>query len=219
MKYAVIFDMDGVIVHTNPHHEEAFKSFFRKHQVVFDDTDFAQHMYGKHNSYIMSHFFGRTIQGEELRVLEDEKEAMFRELYRDLVEPVTGFSAFFEQLKQAGLPTGVATSAPRANLELITSTLDLGGSMESMLASEDVKKHKPDPEIYQKSAYNLGLPTEQCLVFEDSFSGITAARATGAKVVGVLTSHRPDELPPCDYYIDDYKGLDLGLIEKIMKRG
>lgn len=218
MKYAVVFDMDGVIVHTNPHHEEAFKKFFRKHKVSFDDTDFAKHMYGKHNSYIMSHFFGRSIHGEELTTLEDEKEAMFREIYRDFVDPVSGFTPFLQSLKHAGLSTGVATSAPRANLELITSTLGLSESMESMLASEDVKKHKPDPEIYQKSALNLGLPTEQCLVFEDSFSGITAARAAGAKVVGVLTSHHPDELPPCDHYIHDYNGLDVGLIDKIMQR-
>lgn len=217
MEYAVIFDMDGVIVDTNPHHEEAFKLFFHKHQVTFDHSDFAEHMYGKHNSYIMSHFFGRTIQGEELRVLEDEKEAMFRELYRDLVDPVSGFTPFLQSLKQAGLPTGVATSAPRANLDLIIRTLGLEKSMESMLASEDVIKHKPDPEIYQKSANNLGLPTEQCLVFEDSFSGITAARAAGAKVVGVLTSHHPDELPPCDLYIHDYKGLNLEKINKIMQ--
>lgn len=217
MKCVVVFDMDGVIVDTNPHHEKAFLAFFRQYNLSIDDTDFAKHMYGKHNSYIMSHFFGRNIQGEELQVLEDEKEAMFREIYREIVDPISGFIPFLKRLKEAGLRTGVATSAPRANLELITTSLNLTSSMESMLASEDVKKHKPDPEIYLKSAYHLGVPTEQCLVFEDSFSGITAARAAGAKVVGVLTSHQPDELPPCDHYIRDYQGLDASFIMQIMQ--
>jgi beta-phosphoglucomutase len=57
------------------------------------------------------------------------------------------------------------------------------------MASEDVTKHKPDPEIYLKSAANLQVEPDFCVVFEDSFSGVTAAKNAGMKVVGVLSSH------------------------------
>lgn len=212
MQKAIIFDMDGVICHTNPFHSQAFKSFFARRNMYPTETEFADHMYGKSNSYIMSHFFGRKIAGEELLQLEDEKESLFREIYEDQVNPITGYLEFLDQLKSNKLLTGVATSAPMANLELIAGKLSLLDKMESVLASEHVSKHKPDPEVYLKSANNLNVSPDNCLVFEDSFSGVSAALNAGMKVVGVLSSHTKEELPPCDLYITDYQNLELQTI-------
>lgn len=209
MQKAVIFDMDGVICHTNPFHSIAFKEFFAIRNVFPTEEEFALHMYGKNNSYILSHFLGRKIEGNELIDLEYEKESLFREIYKDHVSPISGFMEFFVSLKSEGILTGVATSAPLANLELIAGTLDLIVKMESILASEHVIKHKPDPEVYLKTASNLNLEPELCVVFEDSFSGVTAAKNAGMKVVGVLSSHREEELPVCDLYIEDYRELDV----------
>jgi HAD superfamily hydrolase (TIGR01509 family) len=208
MKKAVIFDMDGVICHTNPFHSLAFKSFFAKRDMYPTEEEFQLHMYGKSNSYIMSHFFGRKIAGQELLDLEDEKESLFREIYKDRVDPIAGFQDFFNQLKENQFLTGVATSAPFANLELIAGRLSLINRMESILASEDVTRHKPDPEVYLKSAANLQIEPDFCVVFEDSFSGVTAAKNAGMKVVGVLSSHSRSELPVCDLYIDDFRKMD-----------
>lgn len=215
--YAVIFDMDGVIVHTNPYHAQAFSAFFKKYALTFDEADFAEHMYGKHNSYIMSHFFGRTIIGEELKHLEEEKEALFREIYKDRVKAIAGFENFLDQLIKADLSCGVATSAPRANLDLIAEPLHLRKYMKSLLASEDVLQHKPNPEVYLKSAKNLGVPPTNCLVFEDSFSGVTAAKNAGARVVGVLSSHSKSELPTCNHYIYDYHEITTEIVWDILK--
>jgi beta-phosphoglucomutase len=213
MKKAVIFDMDGVICHTNPYHSLAFKEFFAKRNMYPTEEEFALHMYGKSNSYIMSHFFGRPISGNELLELENEKESLFREIYKDKISPITGFLEFFHHLKTNKFLTGVATSAPFANLELIAGTLSLFDHMESVLASEDVTKHKPDPQIYLKSSTNLEVIPELCVVFEDSFSGVTAAKNAGMKVVGVLSSHNKDELPVCDLYIHDFREVD---VEKVL---
>lgn len=201
--------MDGVICHTNPFHSMAFKSFFAKRDMQPTEGEFAEHMYGKSNSYIMSHFFGRKIEGEELLQLEDEKESLFREIYADKIDPIAGYLEFLDSIKAKNISTGVATSAPLANLELIAKKLSLLNKMESVLASENVSKHKPDPEVYLKSADNLKVSPKNCIVFEDSFSGVTAALNAGMKVVGVLSSHTKDELPPCDLYINDYKNLKL----------
>ncbi len=84
------------------------------------------------------------------------------------------------------------------------------------MASEDVSKHKPDPEVYLTTARNLGLAPEQCIVFEDSFSGISAALNAGMKVVGVLTSHTKEELPACNYYIEDYNGLSYDNVIQLL---
>lgn len=204
MNKAVIFDMDGVIAHTNPYHSMAFREFFGKRGLQPTDEEFAQHMFGKSNSYILKHFLGRPVTGEEFVSMENEKEGLFREIYAEHVKDINGFLAFLDSLKEAGFSTGVATSAPRANLDLIMGKLGFESQMESVLASENVTKHKPDPEVYLKSATNLGVEPKDCIVFEDSFSGVTAGLNAGMKVVGVLSSHTKEELPPCSLYIQDY---------------
>ncbi|WP_442587736.1 HAD family hydrolase [Pedobacter sp. AW31-3R] len=213
---AVIFDMDGVICHTNPYHSIAFREFFSVRDLAPTDEEFATHMFGKSNSYIMSHFLKRPIAGEELLQLEEEKEGLFRKIYEPFVEPIAGIVEFITSLKANGAKLGVATSAPRANLDLILSKVDIRGNFGSILASENVKKHKPDPEVYLSSAANLGVSAAQCVVFEDSFSGISAALNAGMRVVGVLSSHTKEELPPCDWYIDDYTGLSIDTIKQLL---
>lgn len=212
----VIFDMDGVISHTNPHHVIAFEKFFNKYNVPYTQEEFEEHMYGKHNSYIMMHFFKRPIEGEELIKLEDEKEGMFREIYKDKVETIPHYMDFLNELKSRGFKTAVATSAPRANLDLIANFLKLDEKMDSMMSSEDVTFHKPNPEVYLKSAERVGVSPSDCVVFEDSFSGITAGLNAGMKVVGVLSTHTKEQLPPCDFYINDYSEVNVDKIIEIL---
>lgn len=212
---AVIFDMDGVICHTNPYHSVAFKEFFLKRGLTPTDEEFALHMFGKSNTYILKHFLQREVIGEEFLLMEEEKEGLFRKIYEPHVTPVSGYLQFFDNLKENNVATGVATSAPRANLDLIFSKVLIGERMGSVLASENVTKHKPDPEVYLKSADNLQVDPAQCVVFEDSFSGVTAALNAGMKVVGVLTSHTASELPPCNLYIENYEGLTFDSIKSL----
>ncbi len=209
--------MDGVICHTNPFHSQAFKIFFEKRNLFPKEEEFQLHMYGKNNGYILSHFLDRKIEGQELLDLEFEKESLFREIYQHHVDPIPGFLDFFHNLKANEFKTGVATSAPFANLELIGGRLDLFPYLESALASEHVSKHKPDPEVYLKSASNLSLSPDQCIVFEDSYSGVSAAKNAGMKVVGVLSSHSIDQLPICDLYIENYVDIDLNKIISLLE--
>ncbi|WP_200975247.1 HAD family phosphatase [Echinicola sp. 20G] len=206
---AVIFDMDGVICHTNPYHSQAFDRFFEKRGMNPSQEEYAAHMYGKPNSYIFSYFLNKEITAEELVELENEKEGLFREIYASQVTPVPGYLEFLSSLKEHGFKTGVGTSAPRANMDLIIDTLGIRNQMESFMASEDVKTHKPKPEVYLKSAENLSTNPEDCVVFEDSFSGVSAGINAGMQVVGVLTSHTKEELPPCQYYIENYNEFSV----------
>jgi len=212
---AVIFDMDGVIVHTNPFHSQAFRQFFAVRNLAPTDEDFAKHMYGKSNSYILSHFLKRTIEGDELLQLENEKESLFREIYEPHIEPIAGIIEFMSDLQHNDVRLGVATSAPYANLELILSKVHIREKLGSILASENVKKHKPDPEVYLTSAINLGVSPDQSVVFEDSFSGVSAALNAGMRVVGVLSSHTKEELPPCNFYINDYSEISFETIRSL----
>jgi beta-phosphoglucomutase len=207
--------MDGVICDTNPYHSLAWKAFLEKFGITSSEEEFIAHMYGKSNSYILKHFFKREIVGKEFDLMEFEKEALFREIYEAHVKPIAGLIEFIEDLKANGVRTGIATSAPFLNMELILSKLPLRDKMQSLLASEDVSTHKPNPEVYLKSALNLDISSERCVVFEDSFSGVTAGKAAGAKVVGVLSTYKVEELPVCDSYIVDYQGLTYQKIKDL----
>lgn len=191
--------------------------FFQPATLIQLMKSLPQHMFGKSNSYILSHFLKRPITGNELLKMEEEKESLFRKIYEPHIEPIAGFVAFANDLKNNGVKLGVATSAPYANLDLILGKINIREMLGSIMASEDVKKHKPDPEVYISSAANLNVQAQQCLVFEDSFSGISAALNAGMQVVGVLSSHTRDELPPCHLYINDYTELSYDNISHLFK--
>lgn len=218
-QYAVLFDMDGVICHTNPHHAKAFEAFFDSYNIPYTEKEFEEHMYGKHNSHIMTYFFKRPIHGEELLSLENEKEQLFRDIYKDKVETISHFKSFLADLKANNFLTAVCTSAPRANMDLIIDALEIRTQMQALLASEDVKLHKPHPEVYLNAASRLGIDPSHCVVFEDSFSGITAGLNAGMKVVAVLSSHTKEQLPKCDYYINDYAEINAAKVLELLKNG
>ena len=154
---------------------------------------------------------------EELLQLLFEKEAIFRELYTSIVQPLPGLLTFLADLKQNGVKLGIATSAPVENLEMMVGQIPLLNEvMSSMLSEKDVTKHKPNPEVYLKSAERLGVSPSQCVVFEDSVSGVSAGLAAGMKVIGVTTSHSSDELPPCSAYINDYLNMSYSSVLQLI---
>jgi beta-phosphoglucomutase-like phosphatase (HAD superfamily) len=88
----------------------------------------------------------------------------------------------------------------------------------TILDDSFVEHGKPNPEIYIKCAAALGYPPSHCIVFEDSISGVAAGKASGAKVVGVATTHTHKELAETDYIIDDFTNLDpVHLISSVFK--
>src|SRR5690606_23613492 len=129
------------------------------------------------------------------------------------MSPLPGLMPFLTELKSAGYRLAVATSAPYPNLEMIIDGLNIRHFFDSILTSEDVQRHKPEPEVYIKSALNLGLKPEHCVVFEDSYSGVSAGLSAGAKVVGLLTSHTRDELPECSRYINHFEEITVPEVE------
>lgn len=213
---AVIFDMDGVIVHTNPHHAKAFEIIFDRQKVTYSEKEFQEHMYGKHNSHIFSYFFKRKILGEELTFWENEKESLFREIYKDQAQPLPYLPEFLENLSTNKIKTAVATSAPRANMDLILDSLNIRHYFHSTLGSENVVLHKPHPEVYLKSAQNLAIHPKNCVVFEDSFSGITAGLNAGMNVIAVLSSHKKEELPLSLSYIANYKDMNYDKLIELL---
>lgn len=205
--FAVIFDMDGVIVDTNPYHKISLKQFCEKYGYQLSDEELINKIYGRTNNEWISTLFGELTR-ERLLELGEEKEALFRTLYKNDVRAVDGLEDFLKKLKASRIPAAIGTSAPRSNVDFILEHTRLGNYFDAILDQSHVAHGKPNPEIYIKAAAALGFNPAQCIVFEDSLSGIEAAQRAGCKAVGVTTTHSRQELAHTDFVIDDFVGLD-----------
>lgn len=215
---AVVFDMDGVIVHSNPTHKETIHEFCKKYALEVTEKYLREHVYGRTNKDWIPQVFG-DLPEHEIEKLGHEKEQMFREVFDPVANMVPGITDFLEKLDRLGIKKVVATSAPVENADYILSTLSIKHLFEAVLSSADVKNSKPHPEPYLKAAKAAGVNPEQCVVFEDSISGVESGLAAGAKVVGVATTHSHEELSACDLVIDDFTGLEfLDLLEKVAQK-
>ncbi|MBL7844872.1 MAG: HAD family phosphatase [Cyclobacteriaceae bacterium] len=215
--FAVIFDMDGVIVDTNPFHKETINQFCKKYGFQLTDEELRTKIYGRTNREWITNLFG-TITEQQLEAYAFEKEQMFRDAYAAHIKPVEGLILFLDMLKQNNIPRSIATSAPRANVDFVFKGTDIRKYFDIILDESMVTHGKPHPEIYIKSAQAFNLPNEQCIVIEDSLSGIQAGKAAGSKVIGITTTHTPEEMSDTDLVIDNFTTLTIDQLESLIKK-
>ncbi len=201
---AFIFDLDGVIVDNNDYHWKAWKQFLRDEEVTISLERFKQDFFGKRNDQILRALFPDKTE-EEREALAAEKEALYRDIYAEDIEPVTGLVDLLERSEKQH---GVATSAPQENLDFVLDELDLRDHFDATLHGGDVEQPKPDPEIYDRMADELGVAHTDCLVFEDSPPGVEAGKRAGMLVIGVLTTCSEEELDEADGYIRNFMQVD-----------
>lgn len=207
--------MDGVIVDSNPYHKIALNKFCAAHGKHLSEEDLFKKVYGRTNKQWLTNLFG-NIDPDQLRTYADEKEAMFRDLYKNDITPVKGLIKFLDLLNEHKIARSIGTSAPRTNVDFTLSKTHLTKYFEIILDDTFVNQGKPNPEIYIKSCKAIGLPAGQCIVIEDSLSGIKAGKASGAKVIGITTTHKADEMEETDLVIDDFDSLTIEMLEKLV---
>jgi beta-phosphoglucomutase len=194
---AVIFDMDGTLVNNMTYHENAWMAFLEKNRVEMTKAEFEEKHYGTIDE-VVPRIIGDHLSAEEIKRLGDEKEAIYRELYRPHIEEIKGLTPFLKALRQQAYPLALATMGDRNNIAFTLENLKLHSFFEVIISGEEVRKGKPAPEIFLKAAARLKVPAERCLVFEDSISGIEAARHANMQVAAITTTHPPAELPAGD---------------------
>ncbi len=211
--YGFLFDMDGVIVDSNPYHKISLQQFCAKHGHPLSEEQLRTRIYGRTNREWLTQLFG-PIPQHQLRAYADEKEALFRDLYKNAIAAVSGLPQFLSLMDREGIPRAIGTSAPRANVDFTLGHTGLERFFPVILDESFVTHGKPNPEIYLKVAKALELPPARCVVFEDSLSGVAAGKAAGAKVVGITTTHSREELHDTDLVIDNFENLDPGRLLK-----
>jgi beta-phosphoglucomutase len=199
----LVFDLDGVIVDSNRVHSACWREYLKRHGLE-TPPDFDERMFGRHNSEIVRLVFGEDLDAGSVRWHGAEKEKLYREMMAPVLSEylVPGVVSFLH--KYSGSAIALATNAEPANAAFILNKGDLGSCFRFVINGAQVSRPKPDPEIYLRAADALGIPPADCIIFEDSKAGVEAARAAGARVVAVETTHRGDELAPVDLSIRDF---------------
>ena len=211
---AAIFDMDGVISDNMGYHTRAWELFIRKHAPHLGIGDVTPH-YGKTNADLMSFVFGRPLTPEEVERYGEEKESLYRGLYAGNMTPLPGLLDLLKGLRKQGVRTAVATSAPKSNVDFLLDGLEIRECFDLVIDAAGIKKGKPNPEIYLKSAHELGCRPSSCVVFEDALAGIEAGRRAGMKVVGVATTLPEGRLSQADLVIKDFTEITVPQLIKL----
>lgn len=214
----VIFDMDGVIMDNNPYHEKAWKIFCEIYNVPLSDEELHKYVFGRIAKDTIDYIFKKDHSQEEVDRYVDEKEGLYRKMYIDNIRLVDGLKDFLEELKDNKIPSAIATSAPPGNVEFVFINLPIRNYFKFVLDASDIKNGKPDPEIYNKSILKLGMKPEQCVVFEDSLSGVQAANDAGAFVIALSTTHQPEEFHNVGGIIKNFRDIDYKKLKSLINK-
>lgn len=189
---AVIFDMDGLIFDTERIAAKGWKSAGRQLGFTIDEPQLCQ-MRGRTASagrQLFKEWYGDSVSYDEGRKI---RTAYLEQYIRNHGTPVkTGLKELFAYLKENGYPKALATSSSRETAVWYFECAGLDFDFDQSVCQGEVVNSKPAPDIFLKAANKLGLPPENCLVLEDSFSGVQAGTAAGCHVIMVPDLQEPD---------------------------
>jgi len=182
---AVIFDVDGLLVDSEPYWHQTTEAFFKKHKKPFHQS-IHSHIRGRGLHDIIEYFKKEHgFVGDTEALVAERKEMLYKLLFKDVVL-MEGAEELIKTLYKKGMPLAIATSAhTKDKLELMLNKFGILKMFKFFVSGEDVQKAKPAPDIYLKTAELLKISPEYCLVFEDAPNGVIAGKAAGMTVYGI----------------------------------
>ena len=173
--FCVIFDMDGVLADTGPIHFESWVKMAAEIGVeftreIFEDT------FGQQSPTITRKLVGPEVDEFLVEKWASRKEFYYREIVRDKLTPLPGVIKIIKELKSEGIKLAIGSSGPPENVDLILSQLNIKTFFNVIITAAEVKKGKPEPDVFLIVAKNLNINPKNCLVIEDAPVGIKAAK-------------------------------------------
>jgi len=198
----VLFDMDGVLVDSEPYICKAAIMMFAELGVSAVPEDFHPFVGTGENRYI-----GGVAEKHKISVDIEKVKARTYEIYetivRNNIKPLPGAHEFIVRCRKKGLKLALATSADRIKMRVNLEEIGLAGStFHSIITGQDVERKKPFPDVFIKAAVSMGLDPADCLVVEDAVNGIKAGKAAGCRCLAVTTSFKASDLNEADWICD-----------------
>jgi sugar-phosphatase len=203
---AVIFDMDGVLINSEPLWKIAEKEVFSSLGVPV--TDDLVHITSALTAQEVCAFWYERHPWQEMSFeqVEDTVVARVIELIGQNDTKMTGVIEVLQFVKSKNLKIGLASNSSHNLIEVVLQKVGIKKYFDFVSSAQDVEKGKPNPAIYLYAAKNLGVTSNECLVFEDSIIGITAAKSAGMTVVAIPA---PEDFTNDKFKLADYKVSDF----------
>jgi beta-phosphoglucomutase-like phosphatase (HAD superfamily) len=192
---ALIFDMDGTMVDSMPHHAETWLVFAKKHNVNLSIEEMMRRTTGRTGLECVRLLLDQPDLDEaHAWSMVHEKEALYREVFGPIFKEVAGFKTFATQARARGLKIGVGTAGDIHNVEFVLKHLQMHPAPDAIARGDEGLTGKPTPAIFLEAAKRINTTTSECIVFEDAPFGIEAARRAGMRAVAICTGHTAAEL-------------------------
>lgn len=213
-KWAIIWDMDGVIVDTTDLHYKSWVAVLPNYGIEFSKETFLA-TFGMNNRAIIE----GLMRHPSIALLEEishKKEAYFRKTVPGNVELLTGVKDWLQRFKDWGFVQGIASSAPQANVSVIIQETGIISYFDVMESAANLPS-KPDPTIFLNVACLLLTPARHCLVIEDAPVGIEGARRAGFKCIAVATTHPASELTEANLVVETLDQLSQKAVKQLLE--
>lgn len=207
---AILFDMDGVLIDSNQAHLDSWRKTAREEGFEFSDEIFWQ-TFGMTSESIVEKYWKNceSLTPDQVADVVRRKEDAFRYSIVDYVKPIDGALDFLAFLEEHGVKVAVGSSAPRVNVEYVLDWLKIGSYFhDAVVAGDQVRRGKPNPDIFLEAAKILGVAPETCIVIDDSRSGVNAGKNANMTTVGFFSKgHRAEEYQNADLVVSNYDEL------------
>jgi mannitol-1-/sugar-/sorbitol-6-/2-deoxyglucose-6-phosphatase len=220
MQQAIIFDMDGVIIDSEPLWQTAEKLVFETIGIHLT-TAMCRQTIGLRTDEVIRYWFDRQPwESKSLEQVEAELLAEVEVLILAQGNAMAGLHTILESISGSNLRLAIASSSPKKLIQSVMTKLSISDYFESFYSGFDVPNGKPDPAVYFAAANGLGLAPENCLAIEDSLAGIRSAKAAGMKVIAVPESESYDneKFNIADLKIRSLVELDLDIIRSTLNQ-
>jgi len=216
MLKAVIFDMDGVLVDSHPSHMRAWRKFLSSKGKSVTDAELEFVRDGRKKEDILRYFFGE-LSDDRLSAYGNEKERLFAEEAQSLTT-IAGAQELLDELNCAAIPLALASNGSAKRVHSILDALQLKHYFQAVVTANEVTMGKPHPAIFHKAAEQLHVFPFESVVFEDSVSGVRAARAAGMKCLGIADHHRAHALrhAGANHVFPNFMNASLCQIQKLL---
>jgi HAD superfamily hydrolase (TIGR01509 family) len=214
---AVIFDMDGVLLNSEPYYYKYLNSRFEKLGLHVTDEEYNGFV-GLPSRKVWSYL--ENTRGVNLRIEElmRHEEEQVNDIFNQAqLEPVQGVTNLLESLHSINVAMSVASSSYKSTIELIIDRLGFNGYFKFLLSGTEVSNGKPHPDIFLKSAILLDVLPKDCIVIEDSTNGILGAKGAGMMCIGYKNpGSGQQDLSKADLIIDDYGNDNIQAILELL---
>jgi len=208
---AIIFDMDGTMVDNMMIHNQAWQIELKQLGIDMSIEEIKEKIHGV-NVELLEKNFGDRFTPQQRVDISKQKELRYQSIFAKTISLIDGLEDLLKELEAAEIPLAIGTAAPPENVAFVLKHLPIKKYFKSILHSDDVAIGKPDPEIFIKSAQNLGVNIKECLVFEDSITGAETAMRAGCETIIVTTAHDEKEFSNFNHikkFIKDYSDINL----------